>query len=417
MAPFEPPNIRQAKNKAWAKVAKADFYDPDVLWTDYWNRFNTMALPIQDEDAFFADAMAAARTAQNREHLEEILEQKSRNRRVELSDVVSSIAIAAITLRTPFPTPAARSAALKVGQTGSLDSFVQLACGVAFSWNDARRDLRAQPQESCRRGDGEARARTRDDERHEAYEATQDDARHDTHEDTVEGTHQDGQNNDLEDPLEDTQDDNHSMGDPWELENTFPPDLFEVYEDSVTKEDGEGCQDGDLRRLDETADREPRESPVETRSSHANNTVSTTHTTGWGHDADAPCAGRSPVESSPYCPTTPQPAAHAKGNQDAQLPSSPLSDELSFTGSGSASSQAPSPITPRTSSGFVPAQMAHESPTLPRAESPKTTTDFPPHAELANKTPHSATRSKRSLSLDDASHVDDDHPRKRRAAG
>ncbi|KAF6789350.1 hypothetical protein CSOJ01_14816 [Colletotrichum sojae] len=416
MTPFEPPNIRYVKNKAWAKVAKADFYDPDVLWTDYWNRFNTMALPIQDEDAFFADAMAAARTAQNREHLEEILEQKSRNRRVELMDIVSSIAIAAITLRTPFPTPAARSAALKVGQTGSLDSFIQLACGVAFSWNDARRDLRAQPQESCRRGDGEARARTRDSDRHKTHEATQGDARHDTHEHTVEDTHKDAQNDALEDHLEDTQDDNHSMGDPWELENTFPRDLYDVYEDRVTQEDSEedseGCRDGDLRRLDETTDREPSESPVRAPSSNANNTVSTTHTTDWGHDADAPCAGRS-VESSPSCPTTAPP----KGDQDAQFPSSPLSNELSTTGSSSASSQAPSPITPRTSSGFVPAQIAHESPTLLRAESPKTTTDFPPHAELANKTPHPATRSKRSLSLDDASHVDDDHPRKRRAAG
>ncbi|KAF6798863.1 hypothetical protein CMUS01_15682 [Colletotrichum musicola] len=417
MAPFEPPNIRYAKNKAWAKVAKADFYDPDVLWTDYWNRFNTMALPIQDEDAFFADAMAAARTAQNREHLEEILEQKSRNRRVELVDVVSSIAIAAITLRTPFPTPAARSAALKVGQTGSLDSFIQLACGVAFSWNDARRDLRAQPQESCRRGDGEARARTRDSERHKAHEATQDDGRHDAHENTLRDTHKDAQSDALGDPLEDPQDDNHSMGDPWELENTFPPDMFDVYEATVTKEDSEGCQDDDLRRLVETADGEPSESPVRAPSSNANNTASTTHTTRRGHDADAPGAGRPPVRSSPCCPTTTLPAAHPKGNQDAQLPSSPLSNELSFTGSGSASSQPPSPITPRTSSGFVPAQIAHESPTLPQAESPKTTTDFSPHAELADKTPHPATKSKRSLSLDDASHVDDDHPRKRRAAG
>ncbi|KAI8269366.1 hypothetical protein K4K58_002014 [Colletotrichum sp. SAR11_239] len=133
MAPFEPPGLTQAKNRAWSKVAKADFCDSTMLWTDYWTRFNTISIPIQDEDAFFADAMAAARVAENRQHLEEILEQKSRERRAELADIVSSIAIAAISLRTPFDTPTARSAALKVGQTGSLDSFAQLALRIIAS--------------------------------------------------------------------------------------------------------------------------------------------------------------------------------------------------------------------------------------------------------------------------------------------
>ncbi|KAI8278875.1 hypothetical protein K4K60_005892 [Colletotrichum sp. SAR11_57] len=186
MPPFEPPGLTRAKNKAWTKVAKADFRDPDLLWTDYWARFNSMSIPILDEDAFFADALAAARVAENREHLEQILEQKSRDRRAELADIVSSIAVAAISVRTPFSTPASRSAALKVGQTGSLDSFVQLACGVAFSRDNGQSEMR----------------------------------------------------------------------DPWELENAFPPDLYDVHDATADDKYSSEPYDGDLERVAEIADGE-----------------------------------------------------------------------------------------------------------------------------------------------------------------
>ncbi|KAF3805833.1 hypothetical protein GCG54_00015389 [Colletotrichum gloeosporioides] len=202
-----------------------------MLWTDYWTRFNTISIPIQDEDAFFADAMAAARVAENRQHLEEILEQKSRERRAELADVVSSIAIAAISLRTPFDTPTARSAALKVGQTGSLDSFAQLACGVAFSWTGANQKaerVNIEPREN-RAPSAEARAQSKNDTDNDS-DGDADEDTHDTHD-----TH--------DTPEDDYEEAYMPTNDPWELENAFPSD-YDIYEAAAGDECGSeyhGC--------------------------------------------------------------------------------------------------------------------------------------------------------------------------------
>lgn len=65
----------------------------------------------------FSDAVGAAKQAQNREHLEELLEEKYRERRRELEELVSSIGLASFSLRTPFPSEAARLAAGKIGST------------------------------------------------------------------------------------------------------------------------------------------------------------------------------------------------------------------------------------------------------------------------------------------------------------
>ncbi|KAK3384694.1 hypothetical protein B0T24DRAFT_674433 [Lasiosphaeria ovina] len=102
------------------------------LWKDYWQRFNTITIPLLDEDAFFSDALAAARAAQSRTHLEELLGEKSKERRKELEQLIPSIGLAAVSLATPFPSETARLAAAKVGRTGSLDSLLQFVGGAIW---------------------------------------------------------------------------------------------------------------------------------------------------------------------------------------------------------------------------------------------------------------------------------------------
>ena len=80
-----------SKNEEWRRVAKPGFSDPKVLWTDYWKRFNTMTVAFQDEDAYFADAVAAAKVAQNRDHLEKLHAEKHEERRRELQDILDEI--------------------------------------------------------------------------------------------------------------------------------------------------------------------------------------------------------------------------------------------------------------------------------------------------------------------------------------
>ncbi|KAG7291241.1 hypothetical protein NEMBOFW57_001253 [Staphylotrichum longicolle] len=121
---FSPPSNTKEKDKRWQAFAKVGFRDSRYLWTDYWQRFNTMPIPLLDEDAFFSDALAAASVAQDREHLEKLLDERSKERRAELVRIVGKILHAAIFDRNPSSPEATWHAAEKVGRSGSLDSFI-----------------------------------------------------------------------------------------------------------------------------------------------------------------------------------------------------------------------------------------------------------------------------------------------------
>ncbi|KAK0367951.1 hypothetical protein CLIM01_14692 [Colletotrichum limetticola] len=159
-----------------------------MIWGDYWRRFNTIAVPLLDEDAYFADVMAAAKHAENRGHLEELLAAKHEERRRDLDSFVRDIALSSINFRQHFSSTSTRDAALKIGQTGSMDSFIQFVYGVIFGWS------RAEDKQLMRlttAGDTSTVGNGPD-------ARCDGDARDDVSEDG---------------------------GDPWEYENTFPPEL------------------------------------------------------------------------------------------------------------------------------------------------------------------------------------------------
>ncbi|KXH59540.1 hypothetical protein CSAL01_06629 [Colletotrichum salicis] len=176
------------KNKAWRRIAKPDFHNPKMIWGDYWRRFNTIAVPLLDEDAYFADVMTAAKQAENRGHLEELLAAKHEERRRDLDSFVRDIALSSINFRQHFSSTNTRDAALKIGQTGSMDSFIQFVCGVVFGWSKAedKQLIHVTTAGVTSTIGNEPDARRDGDARDDAVE--------------------DG-------------------GDPWEYENTFPPEL------------------------------------------------------------------------------------------------------------------------------------------------------------------------------------------------
>ncbi|ROT39467.1 hypothetical protein SODALDRAFT_322869 [Sodiomyces alkalinus F11] len=89
-SPFhDPPCGSREKEKAWIGVAKRGFRSPWKLWNEYCKRFNTITIPLLDEDAYFADAISAARHARDCDHLEELLAKKFEERRRELELLVS----------------------------------------------------------------------------------------------------------------------------------------------------------------------------------------------------------------------------------------------------------------------------------------------------------------------------------------
>jgi hypothetical protein len=145
---FSPPSDTKAKDRRWQEFAKVGFRDSRHLWTDYWQRFNTITIPLLDEDAFFSDALATAQVAQDRRHLEQLLEQKSKERLTELENVLGEILHAAIFQRKPSSPEAAWHTAEKVGRSGSLDSFVQLTSGIVWGWGDEQVGERRPRRES-----------------------------------------------------------------------------------------------------------------------------------------------------------------------------------------------------------------------------------------------------------------------------
>lgn len=139
------------KNHEWVKVAKYGFQSPNRVWGEYWHRFNTITIPLMDEDAYFADALGAARRASDREHLEQLLSEKYDERRRDLEKLLSKIAMDTF-LPEGGPLPEAiGSAALKAGQTGSFDSFLEALCGLVYGWEGKGGDGAEKPPQVCAR--------------------------------------------------------------------------------------------------------------------------------------------------------------------------------------------------------------------------------------------------------------------------
>ncbi|WYZ36431.1 hypothetical protein EsH8_XIV_000031 [Colletotrichum jinshuiense] len=213
MPPFLPPQLTHDKDKAWVKVAKPEFRDPSTLWTRHWQQFNTITIPVLDEDAFFADAVTAARQAQSAVQLEELLAAKSQERRHDLENLVRHLARSALDSRVRFPSEETRDAALKTGQTGSLDSFLQLICSIIYGEEDggSRDSLVSLPI-------GAAKSSTDD---HADIESPNDGDQDTTSDGCAAcGTH------DVEERTPYNEEDASI-----ELQNTFPPELFNLADD------------------------------------------------------------------------------------------------------------------------------------------------------------------------------------------
>jgi hypothetical protein len=146
--PFSPPRDTREKDLRWQTFAEVGCRDSRPLWTSYWQQFNTITIPLLDEDAFFSDALAAAKVARDREHLEQLLREKSKDRRAELETVFHKIPHASIFGKNRSLPEAAWDAAEKVGRSGSLDSFIQLAGGIVWGWGDEQLGERRPRRES-----------------------------------------------------------------------------------------------------------------------------------------------------------------------------------------------------------------------------------------------------------------------------
>ncbi|KAM0271624.1 hypothetical protein ACHAQH_009031 [Verticillium albo-atrum] len=136
MPAYEPPMISHEMRVLWVRTAKPGFQDSEKLYQKYWHDYNTVTIPLRDMDEFFADAITAAKLAQDRDHLETLLAEQRETRWKELKEATRDIALATIYRNKFWASRVVSNAALDAVRTGSLGSFLQfISCAMA-SWKE-----------------------------------------------------------------------------------------------------------------------------------------------------------------------------------------------------------------------------------------------------------------------------------------
>ncbi|KAL6886433.1 hypothetical protein HDV57DRAFT_490461 [Trichoderma longibrachiatum] len=126
--PFEPPNPvhHRYKNSEWRRTAPPDIKHPDFLWEDYWQRFNTMQIPLFDEDEYYETAIAIAKESNDQQDFEEKFERQNREQRKKLLAIMSHALEDALANAETFKSNDAWLTAIYASQTGCLQYFVRL---------------------------------------------------------------------------------------------------------------------------------------------------------------------------------------------------------------------------------------------------------------------------------------------------
>ncbi|KAL7928851.1 hypothetical protein V8C35DRAFT_316937 [Trichoderma chlorosporum] len=160
MPPFERPlpPFRLSQLQAWYDNVEPQMRDPDVLWVDLWERFNTFRIPLFRESDFFNKALRIAKLAKGRkEDIERIFEEENKQQQEKLLFLLSQAGLQAIYKSEIFPCEDAQDTVLDICQTGCLLDFARLLKGTAFGWEaDTAED--AQPDGATSSFNEEARA-------------------------------------------------------------------------------------------------------------------------------------------------------------------------------------------------------------------------------------------------------------------
>ncbi|KAL7931851.1 hypothetical protein V8C35DRAFT_308734 [Trichoderma chlorosporum] len=134
MPPFEAPRLRRISQfHAWSDNVEPQMQD--LLWGDYWQRFNTIQIPILRKSDYFDNAMEIAKLAHGQKaEFERIFEERNQKRREELLRSLAKAATQTIYNDKIFPCEDARRTVFNVCQTGCLWDFLRLLNGNAFGW-------------------------------------------------------------------------------------------------------------------------------------------------------------------------------------------------------------------------------------------------------------------------------------------
>lgn len=107
-------------------------YETKFVFTHLWPLFNTVRVPLQDRQGFYADLIATARRAQTREALFEMLGEQQKARIGELVKARNELHVYPWLRRTMSEKTLFTSWGI-LGR-GSLDCMVHFACSIVYGW-------------------------------------------------------------------------------------------------------------------------------------------------------------------------------------------------------------------------------------------------------------------------------------------
>lgn len=113
----------------------------DLLWGDYWQRFNTIQIPILGPNVYFENALSIAKQAKGQKEEFERRFEELNKRRQELACKMLTAAMRAIDEEDTYLCKNARDTVSELCQTGCFLDFLRLLIGTSHGWEaDAAED-------------------------------------------------------------------------------------------------------------------------------------------------------------------------------------------------------------------------------------------------------------------------------------
>ncbi|EHK42394.1 hypothetical protein TRIATDRAFT_309987 [Trichoderma atroviride IMI 206040] len=131
----------------WMSTAPEDIRDPEFLWGECWQRFNTIQMPIASTTEYFDIAIQLATMSNDKSSFEKLFQRALRRRQAEVTKWFADFKRNAWRDGQSFPCGSARVIAVEFCRTGSLNSLLQLLDGVAYGWKDDKYAVNGAPIE------------------------------------------------------------------------------------------------------------------------------------------------------------------------------------------------------------------------------------------------------------------------------
>ncbi|KAL6887162.1 hypothetical protein HDV57DRAFT_488171 [Trichoderma longibrachiatum] len=139
MPPFEAPSPSQCEEhlSKWQRHVAPEMQSPDLLFGEYWQRFNTISVPILGQHRYLDYAIEIAKLSKNKTDFERIFQARKKQLEKEMLKLMSKAATQTI-YNNVFPCQDASDKVFTASITGAFTDFAALLQGLAFGWEADR---------------------------------------------------------------------------------------------------------------------------------------------------------------------------------------------------------------------------------------------------------------------------------------